>query len=81
MFLRCCFFFNVVSPPETADFVGFFFFAWLFEESDAQPAYEVLRSRQEETEETHTAVCVNEVATSFTVLLPTVNNKLGHSDP
>lgn len=38
-------------------------------------------SRPEKTEEMNTAVCVNEVATSFTVLLPTVNNKLEHSDP
>lgn len=51
-----------------------------FKESDAQLAREVPRSRTERVEETNTAVCINAVAESSTILLPIVINKLGHSD-
>lgn len=51
------------------------------EESDAQLAHEVPQSRKERRKEMNTAVCINAVAKSSTILLPIVINKLGHSDP
>lgn len=74
-------FYIVVSPPETADLLDSFRFAWMFEESDVQLAHEVPQSRREKIKEMNTAVCVNAVAKSSTILLPIVINKLGHSDP
>lgn len=53
----------------------------MFEELDAQPAHKVPQSRGEKIQEMNTAVCVNAVAKSSTILLPIVINKLGHSDP
>lgn len=70
-----------MSPPETADLLDSFWFAWMFEESDAQLAHEVPQSRKEKIKEMNTAVCINAVAKSSTILLPIVINKLGHSDP
>lgn len=37
-----------------------------------------LKSRREKIKEMNTAVCVNVVAESSTILLPIVINKLGH---
>ena len=51
------------------------------EESDTQLACEVTVSRREKIKEMNTAVCVNAVVKSSTILLPVVINKLGPSDP
>lgn len=51
----------------------------MFEESDTQPSHEVSRSRRERITEMNTAVCVNAVAKSSTILLFIVINKLGPS--
>lgn len=50
------------------------------EESDAQLAHEFPWLRREKTEEMNTAVCVNAVPQSSTILLTIVINKLGQSD-
>lgn len=53
----------------------------MYEQADAQHAHKVPQSRREKRKEMNTAVCVNAVAKSSTILLPIVINKLGHSDP
>lgn len=74
-------FYIVVSLPETADLLDTLWFAWMFEESDAQLVHKVSQSRREKIKEMNTAVCVSAVAKSSTILLPIVINKLGHSNP
>lgn len=71
-------FYTVASPPETADLLESFFLHGCLRSRMHNLLARFLKSRREKIKEMNTAVCVNVVAESSTILLPIVINKLGH---